>query len=309
MKYLLTGAVIAAVGAAGAHAASAFSTDFDTDQSANFTSIVTGTVATPTWTYDYSTYVPTGLGSPSNEVATIVPAPNGPATTIGLRLDVNTGVGAGAAGAINVQTVQGFGGDTTLSVDMFGMHNGKAFGATGSTNYAVVGLMGDGATAAGSYGGTSGPGVTYDATWDGGSSIDFSGSVDSALQGTGYLATYGQNQTDTGWAALFPNAGVVDVGGDDVSGEVGVGAPGKQWVEWDVTYTAGTDTFDVSLDSTPVYSLSPTGVGVNFGRAILGDADRFSSVANPAGDQFLLFDNLSVSSATVPVELSVFSVN
>ncbi|MBN1478619.1 hypothetical protein JXA47_17840 [Candidatus Sumerlaeota bacterium] len=37
-----------------------------------------------------------------------------------------------------------------------------------------------------------------------------------------------------------------------------------------------------------------TGVAVSCGAAVLGDSDRFSSIADPAGDQFLIFDNLSV---------------
>jgi hypothetical protein len=57
-----------------------------------------------------------------------------------------------------------------------------------------------------------------------------------------------------------------------------------------------------------VYSLVGTGVGDTFGSVALTYSDRFNSIANPAGDQFQLYDNLSIN-ATVPVELSILSTD
>jgi hypothetical protein len=297
-----------------AFSATAFATDFDADQSANFVSLQTSPVSPALenpidFTYDYSTYVATGLPATptANAVDTIVPAPNGPATTIGVFMQCNIG-GNGIASSAQIQTNAIFAGDVTASVDAFSMHNGKAGGAGGSTIYFGLGLFGDATVAMGQDGITGGPGIIYTNTGDGGSSADVRVAVDGVNQATGFLASYGANNTDSGWVALYPNNAVADVGGDDVSGEVLAGAPGKQWVVIDVTYTDGTDTFDVSFDGTPVYSLVGTGVGDTFGSVALTYSDRFNSIANPAGDQFQLYDNLSIN-ATVPVELSILSTD
>ena len=165
--------------ASGAFAGpAAFATNFDTDQSSNFTSLQTSPGSPEEnpidFNFDYSTYVLTGLPvSPdvANTIDTIVPAPSGPATTIGVFMQCNI-AGGGDSSSAQIQTNLTFAGDISMSVDCFSMHNGGGGGAAGSTNYYGLGFFGDRTTGAGIDGNTGGPGIIYTITGDGGSTAD-----------------------------------------------------------------------------------------------------------------------------------------
>lgn len=302
---VLNSLILCALLAAGVPAGVTFSTDFETDQSANFVVLLSaGNDATAEFNYDYSTYVPT---SASQEV-TVPAAPSGPGTRA-LRLQANQNGSVGTLDQVSVQTLAGFGGDITLQVDVFNMHNGPAGGSSGSTQVGGPGINGDRTTRPGSGGGQ---GFVYWATGDGGSAIDYRAydSNNVASNPANFVTPNGANNSNAGWVALFPNnTGTLAPPFND---QVLPGAFGKKWVVVTITQQSVSGEINVQYNGTEVCSGVPAPGPPRYGAATLGYSDINAGAPSGVGmfaDMFILYDNLSVNSSTVPAELSVMAVD
>ena len=284
---------------AGTAMAATVSYDFDTDQSSSFVvQEYLGPDSSIDWAYDYSTHTQV---APATDVP-IISAPNSSSTTLGVRIDVNL-----TLTAINSVTLYpdvsslNMTGDWRMTFDVWGNHNGDEGGDSGSTEFYGWGAQAD----------TTGPGVGSDGSdgfnyiWaaDGGSSVDArysSGSgtmaIDNAVPawwGDGANVNFNFNQP---WMDFFVNDGTL---GTPPAGTIYVGAPGKQWVTIRLTVTNSGADREVAIkrsgdaDFTVVSTI--TGGAGSAARPCIGYADYFTSLANPAADQFVVFDNLVIT--------------
>lgn len=297
MRFLIAmSIVIGMVGAASA--APAYATDFETDQSANFVVVQPFADASAEFQYDYSTFAPTGTNT-----IVIQPAPSG-AGSAGLRLSANATTDANLD-SINVQTITGFGGDITVTADVFMMHNGGAGGGSGSTQFGGFGFGADGVAAVGTGGGV---GIAWGATGDGGSSTDYRVYDNSVVANSvgSWWGVAANNQTAVEWTTFYPNN--ADLGGGDLTGQVTAGAMGKKWVVVTMVREDASGEVNVSFNGTEVNSFVPVNNGI--GAAFFLHSDINATASAASGDEnFTVFDNVSITASTTPVELSVFLSN
>lgn len=285
--------------------AATYSFDFNTDQSSQFTVVEyqaaggTGTDSSINWTYDYSTHVQL---SPATDVPIPSAPSSGDSSTIGVRMDVNLTAGLVDSLTLFPNLTAAAGGDWTMTFDVWANHNGDAGGDTGSTEFWGFGAANDNAN------------PNMEADGDNGFNYYISGdagAVDDAryASGAGTMATdfnapdwwasatppNDDMNNDADWTAFFPNDGT---NGTPPTGTVLVGGSGKQWITVKlVVSNGGADRqvyFKRSTDSTFTLVSSITGGTGSSDAPSIGYLDLFSSVANPAADEFVVFDNLSL---------------
>ena len=178
-----------------------FSDRFDSDTSANYTTITSSADTDLEFAYDYSE-----LGIPT--------APNTPdGTTLGLRMAANI-ADPGAPEAITLATVQQFTGDFSVSFDMWINANGPfPLGGAGSTEFVTAGVGGDGLTA--NLGGNTGIGGWIAVNGEGGSTRDYRlyKFENEQFPASGQYVS-GNNHNDP----LFAGFGGIDVGSLPVQG-------------------------------------------------------------------------------------------
>ena len=268
-----------------------FADDFDTDTSANwrlFWGAANGLADyTADWAFDYSVTRYTFNGS----AALIPPAPNSPdGSTRGLRFTVNNNDTLAATAGVNVYPGgQSFSGNFALKFDLWINYPGGAGGinSTGSTEHAIFGLnhLGTEVNWAASTASAS-DGLWFAVDGEGGASTDYRAYVGNPigpptdLTASGASGLVASNNTAAIYQALFPSARF----------ETG-GAPGKNWVEAELRQTNNTILW--LLDGT-VIAQRPNTSAFNAGAIMLGYMDTYSSIANPAADAFVLFDNVRV---------------
>lgn len=276
-----------------------FADNFDTDTSTNW-SILSGQSSGPAdytvdFAFDYGAtpYTFNGL------TALIPPAPNSTdGSTRGVRLTVNNNDTTAATAAVNLYPKNfSVSNNFALKFDLWMNYPGGAGGinSTGSTQFAQFGINHFGTNvnwAAPSA--TASDGLWFAVDGEGGTSadyraylggtnttqIDLSGNpLTSGLVATSNVATVFQN--------LFPAARFETAG-----------APGKNWVEVEIRQSNNVITW--LMDGTIIAQRANTS-GFTNGDIMLGLMDPFSSIANPARDCFVLFDNVRVENLSPPI--------
>lgn len=275
-----------------------FADNFGTDTSANwnlFWGAANGIADyTADWAYDYGAIPYTFNGV----TGLIPPAPNSPdGSTRGVRFTANNNDAIAATAAVNIYPAgQSFNGNFALKFDLWINYPGGVGGinSTGSTEYAIFGLDHLGTQvnwAAPSA--SSSDGVWFGMDGEGGSSTtdyrayvgNLSGTeIDLAAAGTSGLIA--SNHTAAIYQNLFPSTRFETAG-----------APGKNWVEVELRQTNNVLVW--ILDGRVVAQRTNTSVFTS-GDIMIGYMDPFASIANPAADAFVLFDNLRVEDLSAP---------
>ena len=270
-----------------------FSDNFDANSSTNWTLFNASADYLATWAYDYGTYFSSYNGG------FIPPAPNTTnGTTRGLRLTVNNTNGV-VTGISLYPKSQTFSGKYKLKFDMWMNYNGGPGGGAGSTqigtygiNHAGTLLNWDSAAASPS------DGVWFAASGEGGSTRDYRAYVGNAAGRSTWLSfaasgiAAGGATTDDNSApyfqSLFPSPAYETPG-----------SPGKHWVQVEISQ----DTNNVVswlFNGNLIAQRTNTSAFTN-GTVMLGYMDLNSSVANPASDTFVIFDNVRVeTSSAIP---------
>lgn len=200
------------------------------------------------------------------------------------RMAVNAGDSLGAVCALNAFCPMTLSSNVAVKFDCWINYPGGALGlnSTGSTQHALFGLNHSGLLAA--WNTAASDGFWFAMSGEGGDSRDYrayaggpASSVEllgpeAGLVASNHLAQFFQN--------LFP--------GDRFETP---GAPGKQWVSIELRWT--NNTVGWYCDDVPVATRVNASPYLS-GRLMLGLADYFPSIANPAQDSWVLFDNVEV---------------
>jgi hypothetical protein len=265
--------------------------NFDTDTSANWNLFWGAANGVPDytadWAFDYGATPCT-----FNGVTTLIPpAPNSPdGTTRGMRFTVNNNDANASTAGVNIYPQgQSFSGNFALKFDLWINYPGGAgsLNSTGSTEYAILGINHLGTQvnwAAPSA--SSSDGIWFAADGEGGTAADYraylgnlSGTqIDLTAAGTSGLTA--SNNTATIYQSLFPPARFETTG-----------APGKNWIEVELRQTNNIILW--ILDGTIVAQRTNTSAFTS-GNIMIGYMDPFASIASPAEDAFVLFDNVRV---------------
>ncbi|HRX86206.1 MAG TPA: hypothetical protein P5572_14395, partial [Phycisphaerae bacterium] len=257
-----------------------YADDFDAGTSASaWTTVSQAGDYTADFAFDYST-----RGIP--------PAPNTTGgTTIGMHLTVNSTDAVAALDAVSAYPIgETFSGDHTLKFDMWLGYVGGAGGGAGSTQFAEAGLLHSGTQAVWANNAAS-DGQWFAVTGEGGDSNDYRAYRNATLLGTNdavlgaadipAVAT-GGNHTNVYYQYLFPSPTYETAG-----------APGKHWVEVEISYIKGVLIW--RLNSRIIAMRYEPNPGQASGNIMLGLMDTFTSISNPPADTFALFDNVRVT--------------
>jgi hypothetical protein len=250
-----------------------YSDDFDAGTSAgNWVTFDTGD-ATSDFAYDYS-----AVGIPS--------APNSTGgSTIGLRFSVNNT--SGALHAISAYPIgQSFSGNHVLKFDMWLNYNGGPGGGTGSTEFSIAGINHT-PTQVHWPNNPATDGFSFAVTGEGGAADDYRAYTGTTLftVANGVYIAGSQNHTHPYYQALFPSPTYETQG-----------APGKHWVEVEMRQDEGVITW--RLNGTLISIRQDT--TYTSGDILLGYMDTYTSIADPAIENFVLYDNVRVETTPPP---------
>lgn len=244
--------------------------DFDLGTSASDWNVIPSSADySAEFAYDYS-----AVGIPT--------APNSTGgSTVGLKFTVNNNDGIAQAAAVSAYPIGAdVAGDQVLKFDMWINYNGGPGGGSGSTEFMTAGL-GHSGTQVNWSGNPASDGYMMAVTGDGGAAEDYR-AYDGAAQltvGAGVYLANAQNNTDIYYQTLFPSPTFESAG-----------APGKHWVEVEIAQAG--NLVQWKLDGTVIASVV-LGAPAS-GMPMLGYADPFASIANPAADNYIIFDNVRV---------------
>ena len=282
----------------------AFADDFEANSANRWTELGGFTSGGPDYSsdysFDYDTYFSAFLGAP------IPSAPNSAgATTHGLKLTVNDNDPVGALAAVSLfPKWQSYEATHALKFDMWINYPGGAggSGASGTTENAFFGLNHSGEHVVWDNSSASpSDGVWFTVTGEGGASTDYRAHVggtnassillafaDSGLPASGATSA---NASSEPFLSFFPSPAYETPG-----------APGKHWVEVEVSQNAA-NVLSWRMNGDLIAQRTNNTAFTN-GNIMLGFADLFTSLANPAADSFMIYDNVRVevdSSALTPV--------
>ena len=246
------------------------------------------------WSFDYSTYFSTFNGT------TIPSAPNTTnATTRGVRLTVNNNDAlASTAGVSLYPKNQTFSGAYAFKFDLWINYPGGPGGGTGSTEHFSCGLNHAGARVNwGSATANPSDGLWFAMDGEGGTTDDYRAYLGNpsssptwlSFANSGFSASgaAGAGNSDSAWLNIFPSPTYESPG-----------APGKRWVQVELSQ----DTNNVvtwRMNGSLIAQRVNTSAFTN-GTVMLGFMDLFTSIASPAADAFVLFDNVRVEIAAAP---------
>ena len=243
---------------------------FDAGSSAaQWTLFSAGGDYTADFAFDYST-----RGIPS------APSSTG-GTTIGLKFTVNKNDAIAAKDAVSAfLNTATFAGNQTLKFDMWLNYNGGAGGGSGSTEFAAAGINHAGTQVIWPDN-TASDGLWFAVCGEGGESDDYRAYVNATLLSVtaGGYAGSSRNHTGVFYQTLFPSPTYETVG-----------APGKHWVQ--VTISRRNGVIEWRLNGMLI-TLYPN-TSLTAGRIMLGYMDTYPGIANPPGDNFVIFDNVRV---------------
>lgn len=265
---LLTLSLLACASARGQ--ALVFADDFDAGTSAEQWTILSHAGDyTADFAFDYST-----RGIP--------PAPNSTGnTTTGLHFTVNNNDSVAAPDAISAYPIGvSLAGNRTLKFDVWLNYNGGPGGGSGSTEFATFGLYHVGMQVCWPDNPNS-DGFWFAVTGEGGDAADYRAYRNATLLSTtaGGYAAASQNHTALFYQALFPSPPFETPG-----------APGKQWVEVEISARDGV--VEWRLNGMLIALRLDT--SLTSGNLMLGYMDTYASIADPAEDNFVIYDNVRV---------------
>ncbi len=321
----------AAVLICGSARAQLYSDAFTTDSSANWTiraaSVTFVDDYTAQFAFNYSTnkFVRNGV---TNNIPLAPNSTIGVATN-GLKVSVNKNDATPDASGVNLYpNGQTFSNDFALKFDMWVNYNGGEFGGTGSTEFSIWGVNMSGNNTNWAAGGAVelGDGVWYGVTGEGGAARDWRSYVGDAvfpglpLELQGVSGGFFDRDFDTiveQEVFTEPDSAPLRLMFPRPTYET-AGVPGKQWIQvevrqrtnnvagnWvhEVTWLMNgqiiaTNTFDAFLQTN--------------GNVMLGAMDPFNSIASPAADNFVIFDNIRVvdlSGVAAPETLTIVATD
>ena len=259
--------------------AAVLSDDFEVDSSASYSVLENGGPdSSIAFAYDY---IAAGLPL----------APNSTAGDVGgLRMTVNDSIGASntlTAFHNTAVTAAAY----RMSVDIYmGVE-----GTSGTTEFATVGVAGDGSVTNSIFTPIQGTGHFVSITGEGGSSSDYRHSTPSTLAvpsgDTSYLnSTNTTNATGDTYQAIYPATDFP-------------GSPGNGWT----TLSIEVDDQNVTyfLDGTPIIR---TSTGLDGDLVNLGYHEAFGSVATPFQSMYIVYDNLNVDVIPEPASLALMGL-
>ena len=277
----------------------AFADDFETNSSVRwnlFWGAANGVSDfTTNWAFDYSTtkYV-------ANGVTNFIPAsPDSGGTTHGLKLTVNKNDAVASAAAVSLYPKSlGLSNNYSLRFDFWINYNGVSGGGNGSTEHGCWGLNHTGTRVNWNLA-TSSDGLFFAVDGEGGSGGSdyrtFQGNgaaaptqLSFASSGLGINGATSDNVTNVFWQNLFPSPTYETAG-----------VPGKHWVQVEISQVNSVISW--LLNGVLVAQRTNTSIYTS-GDVMIGYFDPFSSIANPAADNYGIFDNVRVLiAATGPV--------
>jgi len=303
MKFGLTNtaaSIVIALAGVSVSSAAIISDDFQTNSALNYNVINDGT---PDGTVNFQfDYVAAGLPLAPRSAA-------GGGT--GLRFTANdiapAAVDAYSAFHITTITVPQY----RVTVDVY-----MGFlGATGSTEFALIGVGGNGTTTNRLGTGTtpatgqSGSGSFFGFSGDGGAARDYLWYLDALNGGVGTVSastvlpnSISPTYLAGGAGSELPLYNSIFPGTTPVNG----GFPGNRWTTVDILVDETIGQIEYSIGGTAIIRGSFTG-SLN-GRVSLGYADFFTSVAVPAGNVFGIYDNLTVTAVPEPTSLMLLGI-
>ncbi len=266
-----------------------FADNFDSDSSTDWNVFWGATNGVPDysvdWGFDYGATPYTFNGV----TALIPPAPNSPDdSTRAVKLTVNKNDAVGSIAAVNIYPKHlSLAGNFALKFDLWINYPGNAGGAgsSGSTQHAIFGISHYGTNVNWAAPATSASdGLWFAVAGEGGDTRDYRAyqGNPAGIQIDQTATLSASNHTAAIYQTLFPTGRFETAG-----------APGKNWVEVEIRQTNNVVTW--IMDGTTVAQRTNTSVFTN-GTVMLGLMDTFNSIASPARDSFVLFDNVRVES-------------
>ena len=270
----------------------AFSDDFETNSASRwnlFWGAGNGVSDfTTNWAFNYgtNTYVANGVTN------FIPPAPNSGGTTHGLKITVNKNDATAATAGVSLYPKNlGLSNSYALRFDMWINYNGGAYGGTGSTEYASCGLNHSGTEVNWTTSATASDGLWFAVDGEGGSGASdyraYKGNGASAPtqlsfanSGFGANGATWDNVSNPFWQDLFPSPTYESQG-----------VPGKHWVQCELSQIGNLITWQING---VVVAQRTNATTYTSGDVMVGYFDPYSSIANPAADNFGIFDNVSV---------------
>lgn len=280
-----------------------FSDDFNTNSAANWNIFSGAANGVPDYNADFAFDYGVIPYTFNGVTALIPPAPNSlDGSTRGVRLAVNRDAIATNA-AVNLYPKNfSVSGNFALKFDLWinypGNASGVGTGVAGSTQHGMFGINHLGTNV--NWAATTAPasdGLWFAATGEGGDSRDYRAYVGN-LAGTqaellGNSGLTASNNTATLYQTLFPTARFESTG-----------APGKNWVEVELRQTNNIVVW--LMDGTVIAQRTNTSAFTS-GNIMLGLMDVFPSIAAPARDSFVLFDNVRVENLAPPIQFTAIT--
>ena len=277
-----------------------FADNFDANTATNWNVFWGATNGVPDYTADFAYDYGATLYTFNGVKTLIPPAPNSPdGSTHGVKLTVNNNDATAATAAVNLYPKNfSASGNFALKFDLWINYPGNAGGlvATGSTQYAQSGINHFGTNVNWApASATASDGIWFAVNGEGGVAADYRAYLGNTngtqIDLTGNLGAGGlvaTNSTAAVFQTLFP-ANRFET----------AGSPGKNWVEVEVRQFNKYITW--LMDGTVVAQRTNTSAFIN-GTIMLGLMDVFNSIANPARDCFVLFDNVRVENLAPPIQ-------
>jgi len=192
-------------------------------------------------------------------------------------------------------------GDHALRFEMFMSYNGPAYGGSGSTELATMGVghSGELVTFLRGNGALDGDGTFFAVSGEGGASRDYRAYtgdgfaepdfLDEQLQRYGFTDMDGDGVGEYNAYGGGPMEKVFPFPPHETSG-----TPGKGWVAVEVRRVGNQVTW--VMDGHIIATISEDLTLFGGGNVMIGYSDPFSSIANPGEENFVLFDNVRVVS-------------
>jgi hypothetical protein len=280
-----------------------FADDFDTDTSTNWNLFWGAGNNLPDYTVDWAFDYRLTPYTINGVTYLIPPAPNSPdGSTRAVKFTVNNNDATGTIAAVNIYPKNlNVGGNFALKFDLWinypGNTNGTGTGVAGSTEHAIFGINHLGTNV--NWAAPTAPasdGVWFAVDGEGGETVNhrdyraYLGNLNGTqteLIGTAASGLSASNNTAGLFPALFP-----------ASRFETAGAPGKNWVEVELRQTNNIVLW--IMDGT-VIAQRTNASSFKSGNIMLGFMDTFNSIASPARDAFVLFDNVRVENLAPPL--------
>jgi len=281
-----------------------FSDSFDTDTSANWTVTNGSGNGTPDFSVFFNFNYQTNKFVRNGVTNTIPAAPNGGGNGVKMYVNKNDAVADIAAVSL-YPTSKVFSNDFALRFDMWLNYNGGSAGGSGSTEFGTFGINHVGDKVNWQDGVSPSDGVWFAVTGEAGAANDY--------------RSYVGDNSQPAIRSLGLAGGFLDRNGDGIYEEEVFdepvataplkqmfpppqfetpGVPGKQWVQVEIrqrTNDAGGHTVTWLMNNYVIAETSNgDSVGMTMGTIMIGNMDIFSSIANPAADNYVIYDNVRV---------------